>query len=210
MHNYPPFEMKDDEAKTAFIEDRRFANLVISGPDGPEAAHVPMLLKRGANGGFVLESHVAATNPVAKLAVGGTAALAIFNGADSYVTPSLYVSKTIHGKVAPTWNYIAVHARGRLEAFSEPDQLHAHLNDLTDLLEQGVEAPWAVSDAPESFVDAMVKAITGLRLSVESFEGIRKLNQNQRQNDREGVIAGLSQSSNLSSQLIAAEMSKDL
>lgn len=202
--------MKDDEAKSAFIEERRFANLVVSGLDGPEAAHVPMLLKRFADGGLMLESHVASSNPVARLAAGGTAALAIFNGVDTYITPSFYVSKKIHGKVAPTWNYMAVHAAGTLETFSEPNQLHAHLNDLTDVLERGAEAPWAVSDAPSEFVDAMVRAITGLRLRVDRLEGIRKLNQNQRQNDREGVISGLSRSENQSAQLVAAEMSKDV
>lgn len=202
--------MKDDEAKAAFIDERRFANLVLSGPEGPEVAHVPMLLKRDADGGLMLESHVASTNPVAKLAVGGTAALAIFNGVDTYITPSFYESKKIHGKVAPTWNYMAVHAVGTLETFTDAELLRGHLNDLTDVMERDVEQPWSVSDAPEPFVDAMVRAITGLRLKVSRLEGIRKLNQNQRQNDRDGVIAGLGRSENPFAQLVAAEMSKDL
>ena len=103
-----------------------------------------------------------------------------------------------------------MHAVGQLESFSDAESLRGHLNVLTDVMERDVAEPWSVSDAPGEFVDAMVRAITGLRLKVDRLEGIRKLNQNQRQNDRDGVIAGLSQSENPMSQLVAAEMSKDI
>jgi transcriptional regulator len=210
MHNYPPFEMKTDKDKAAFVASRRFGNLVVSGPSGPQAAHIPMLLRRDVEGRLTLEGHVAKSNPVAMLAETGVRALAIFNGVDAYVTPSLYPAKKVHGKVAPTWNYIAVQITGELCTFSDPVELRSQLEALTDEMEHGLPAPWAVSDAPEEFTARMLNAITGLRMVVETMEGVRKLSQNQRQPERDGVLAGLSQSDDPIARLVASEMSKEV
>jgi transcriptional regulator len=209
MHNYPPFEMRSDDDKAAFVAARRFCNLVVSGPNGPQAAHAPMLLRRADDGHLVLEGHLARSNPLADLAASGVRALAIFNGVDAYVTPSLYPSKKVHGKVAPTWNYIAVQVTGQLHAFTDAAQLRAQLEALTNVMEHGQPLPWTVSDAPEEFTAKLLNAITGVRMRVESIEGIRKLSQNQRQPERDGVYTGLSQSDDPVARLVAAEMSKE-
>ena len=44
---------------------------------------------------------------------------------------------------------------------------------------------------------------------VETMEGIRKLSQNQRQPERDGVLAGLSNSDDPAARLVAEEMSKE-
>ena len=210
MHNYAPFEMKSDDDKAAFVAARRFANLVVSGSNGPEAAHVPMILRNDAQGRLILEGHVARSNPLATLAANGVRALAIFNGVDAYVTPSLYPSKKVHGKVAPTWNYVAVQVTGELHTFEDAAQLRDQLEALTDTMEAGLPAPWAVGDAPPEFTAKLLNAITGVRMVVETMEGIRKLSQNQRQPERDGVLTGLSQSDDPVARLVASEMSKEV
>ena len=52
---------------------------------------------------------MAKANPQWKAAPIGDA-LAIFMGPDAYITPSWYASKKQHGRVVPTWNYLAVAA----------------------------------------------------------------------------------------------------
>ena len=47
----------------------------------------------------------------------------IFSGHDAYITPAFYASKAQHGKVVPTWNYVAVHAYGTLRFVSDPAAL---------------------------------------------------------------------------------------
>ena len=49
--------------------------------------------------------------------------MALFMGPDAYVSPSWYPSKQEHGKVVPTWNYVAVHAYGLVEFFDDADRL---------------------------------------------------------------------------------------
>ena len=210
MHNYAPFEMKSDDDKATFVAARRFANLFVTGPNGPEAAHVPMILRNDEQGRLILEGHVARSNPLATLAANGVRALAIFNGVDAYVTPSLYPSKKVHGKVAPTWNYVAVQVTGELHTFEDAAQLRDQLEALTDTMEAGLPAPWAVADAPPEFTAKLLNAITGVRMVVETMEGIRKLSQNQRQPERDGVLTGLSQSDDPVARLVASEMSKEV
>jgi transcriptional regulator len=205
MYTQPAFRMDEDSEMAAFIEARRFATLIVSGDDGPLAAHVPMIPLRDAAGRVTaLEGHVAKGNPVAASAADGKA-LAVFHGPDAYVTPSLYPSKREHGRAVPTWNYIAVQVRGRLETFSG-DELHRHVSALTDRMERDADAPWAVSDAPGDYVAKLLNAIVGVRLTVERIEGARKLSQNKSEPDRAGVQAGFSHSPHAAARDLAAEM----
>jgi transcriptional regulator len=209
MYTQPVFRMNDSDEAAAFIEARRFATLVIAGADGPEAAHIPMILNRDAGGRPVsLEGHVAKGNPVATIAAQGVRALAVFNGADAYVTPSLYLSKREHGRVVPTWNYVAVHAVGVATVFNDAASLQRQIERLTDMMESPSAAPWAVSDAPADYVAKMINGITGLRLAIENIEGMRKLSQNRPEGDRAGVLNGFAHSGDPAAQMLAQDMSR--
>ena len=189
MHSYPVFEMSQDECR-ALIAERRFATLVVNGANGPLVAHLPMILSQHSNGTHMLEGHIARTNPIAGIS-DETPALAIFNGPDAYVAAGFYPSKARHGRVAPTWNYIAVHASGPLSCFSGQQALVAHLEEMTSVLEQNEPAPWAVSDAPPGFAEGLSQGIMGVRMAILNLEGMEKLSQNSRPDDRAGVLDGL-------------------
>lgn len=210
MHAAPAFRMDDSDAMAAFIEARHFATLVVCGEEGPVAAHIPMIVNRDAMGAPIsLEGHVARNNPLATVADGPVRALAIFSGADAYVTPSLYLSKREHGKVVPTWNYIAVHVTGAVETFNDAGALLAQVNRITDMMEQPAAVPWKVSDAPDDYVAKMLNAITGVRLKIDAIEGIRKLSQNRSGADRAGVLNGFTHSNDHAARQLAAEMIKE-
>lgn len=209
MHAHPAFRMDDQSEMTAFIEARHFATLVVSGEAGPVAAHIPMILKRDAAGAPVtLEGHVARNNPLAAAAGGGVRALVIFTGADAYVTPSLYLSKREHGKVVPTWNYMAVHVTGSIETFDDANALHQQVSQITDMMEQPTAVPWKVSDAPDDYIAKMLNAITGVRITIAAIEGIAKLSQNRPEGDRAGVLNGFTHSNDHAARQLAAEMTK--
>ncbi len=190
MHNYSLFEMKGAAEQRAFISARRFANVIVNGSEGLLAAHIPLILLPQKDG-WLLEGHVARSN-LFGAAADGAQGLAIFNGADAYVAAGFYPSKTVHGKVAPTWNYQAVHAAGKMNTFSGESDLISHLVRLTNYLEADEPNPWTVEDAPDGFAEKLVPHIIGFRMKIETLEGIEKLNQNSREADRLGVINGLS------------------
>jgi transcriptional regulator len=209
MHAAPAFRMDDETEMATFIAARHFATLVVSGEPGPLAAHIPMLLNRDASGRPVtLEGHVARNNPIAAGVGGGARALAIFSGADAYVTPSLYLSKREHGKVVPTWNYMAVHVTGAISTFNDPGALHDQVSRITDMMEQPAAVPWKVTDAPDDYVAKMLGAIIGVRVTIESIEGIAKLSQNRPEADRAGVLNGFTHSPDPAARQLAAEMTR--
>jgi transcriptional regulator len=182
MYAPPSFRISERAALDALIGELRFATLVVNGPEGPVAAHLPLVLE-----GDRLVGHLARANPLARLLAPGLPALAVFVGPSAYVSPSWYATKREHGKVVPTWNYVAVQARGVIEPVTEAAALHAIVAQLTDVQEAGREHPWAVDDAPANFLAGMMKAIVGFRLTLTSLEGTAKVSQNRPEADREGV-----------------------
>ena len=115
----------------------------------------------------------------------------LFQGAESYITPSWYPSKQEHGKVVPTWNYVLVEVRGKPVVIEDPAWLLAQISELTDANEGKRPAPWAVSDAPEPYVAAQLKGIFGIELEITRIEGKWKTSQNRAEADRVGVAEGL-------------------
>ena len=119
--------------------------------------------------------------------------LVVFQGADTYVTPSWYASKAEHGKVVPTWNYAMVQARGSARIHDGAEWLGQQTDELTDRHESGRPAPWKVDDAPDAFVAAQLRGIIGIEITVVQLTGKWKVSQNRPEADRRGVHAGLKQ-----------------
>jgi transcriptional regulator len=167
------------------------ATLVTLTADGLIASHVPVLLDPDPAPYGTLLGHLARPNPQAKGAVAGTYALVIFQGPDAYITPSFYETKRQTGKVVPTWNYVAIHARGPVTFFNDTERLLQVVTRLTDREEGKRAAPWAVTDAPADFIDGMLKGIVGFSLPITRLEGKWKMSQNRPAEDRAGVVDGL-------------------
>src|SRR5690606_15948521 len=141
--------------------------------------------------------HLAKANPQCQALANGAQVMVIFSGADAYVSPSFYPAKAEHGKVVPTWNYIAIHAYGVAETFTDAARLLEVVSGLTDKHEAGRADPWAVADAPADYIEKMLGAIVGFTLPIERLEGKRKLGQNRSAADVEGVRGGLAASADL-------------
>lgn len=209
MYTPPAFKEDDPAILAEIIRTARLPMLVTATAAGPLATPLPLILDQSEGPHGVLYGHLARANPQWNTPAIGEA-LAIFPGPDAYVTPSWYASKAEHGKVVPTWNYVAVHAYGPVEFFDDVDRLHQAVSRLTDLHEGQRAEPWAVTDAPETFVRSQLKGIVGLRLPITRLEGKRKLSQNRPEADRRGVAEGLAQSEVESDREVARLIPVDL
>ena len=191
MYCTPAFKVEDIDENLDHIERSRLAMLVATGPDGPHVSHEPMVLDRTRGPHGLLAGHLAKANAQWQADAGGAPAVAVFPGPDTYITPSWYPSKQVHGRVVPTWNYTVVHARGPVRYIEDADWLRDNVSRLTDKFESRRAEPWAVSDAPDRFIDMQLKAIVGFELEITLLEGKRKTSQNREPEDRAGVVAGL-------------------
>src|SRR5690606_21738818 len=125
--------------------------------EGLEANHLPLLIDPDPAPYGTLLGHIARANPLWREFDGATEVLAVFQGPQTYVTPSWYPSKRENGKVVPTWNYAVVHARGRLVFHQDVEWLRTLVTRLTDTHESARVQPWRVTDAPDDYVAAMLK-----------------------------------------------------
>jgi transcriptional regulator len=184
------FRVEDVPEMHALMRARPFATLISAGPAGLYGSHLPTVLKDdGAYG--VVECHLARANPHCRDLAEGNEALMIFQGPECYITPNWYPSKAEHGKVVPTWNYAVVHATGRPEVMKEKAWLLRHVTELTAQQERTEAKPWALSDAPDSYIDVMLRGIVGFRFAITRLEGKWKMSQNREAIDQEGVVHGL-------------------
>lgn len=205
---YLPAHFKMDElaAIHAAMRASRLATLVTATSDGLLATPLPLILDENEGEHGTLYGHVARPNPQWNTPAIGEA-MAIFAGPDAYVTPSWYATKAEHGKVVPTWNYVAVHAYGRAEFFEDADRLLAVVTRLTSLHEQSRDEAWQVSDAPADFIKAQLRGIVGFRMPITRIDAKRKMSQNRKLEDRAGVVAGLSGSDDPVDREVAAMIS---
>ena len=190
---YLPSQFREDRVPVLHdaMDAAGLVTLVTVDTGGLDASHVPMLLDRSAGSLGTLYGHIARPNPQWRAAAPDLAALAVFLGPDAYVTPSWYETKPRTGKVVPTWNYVAVHAHGRVRFFDDEDRLLMLVTKLTEAREASRSHPWAVSDAPAEFIRAHLQGIVGFELPIAKLEGKWKMSQNRPAEDRAGVVQGL-------------------
>lgn len=210
----PRFNAMTDPAEAlALVTSVGAAELVTTGPDGyPWATRLPVVCDDEQ---ARLLLHMARANPHWKAIEevagdDGVPALVVVTGPEAYVSPRWYAAKSEHGRVVPTWNYSAVHVRGRVHVRHDAVWLRGAVTRLADLNEGPAkhfgEQPWAITDAPEKYVAGQLRAIVGIELVVEEIEGKAKLSQNRSDADRVGVVDGLRREGGAREGLVADAM----
>jgi transcriptional regulator len=187
MHPNPVYRQASAGDNLAFARARSFGLLSVNGEDGPLLSHVPFLL---ADDGASADLHLVRSNPItAALTTHLRACLAV-SGPDAYISPDWYAMDD----QVPTWNYVAVHLRGRLERM--PD---AALPDLLARQSAALEARlapkkiWTLDKMPDEALRRHMRMIVPVRLHVDSVDGTWKLAQNKPEAARIGAadnIAG--------------------
>ncbi len=191
MYNPAAFKEERVPVLHQLIRDHPLATLVVLGPGGLVANHVPMLVDADPGPLGTLRAHVARANPLWQTLSPEVQALAVFQGPEGYITPSWYRAKAESGKVVPTWNYAVVHAHGPLRAIEDQEWLRRLVGDLTDSRERGRPGPWHVTDAPDDYIARQLGSIVGLEMRLTRLEGKWKMSQNRPAADRAGVVQGL-------------------
>ena len=204
MYTPTQFQENRPEILQQFMERFPLAVLVGATAGGIQASHIPLLYEAADGSHGKLKGHVARANPMWRELKTGAEVLAIFQGASHYISPNWYPSKVEHGKVVPTWNYTAVHARGRISWIHDPEWLRSFVGTLTERHERSSPSPWKISDAPSAYIEQMLRAIVGFEIALESLSGKWKLSQNRSAADRAGVVAALSASPDAASRGMAA------
>jgi transcriptional regulator len=198
-----PFFQPDRAASLAFAKARGFGTICAVDRAGPVASALPFCLDYLNDGTPAVAFHVARGNALAALADGTSNWLIAVNGADTYVSPHWYASPD----QVPTWLYQAVHLTGPVRAMSE-QELADHLDALSTKFESWLapKPPWTTAEMTAGRREAMMKAIVGLKMTVENIEGSFKLNQHKSDVDHAAIATELSRQSNADAQAIGKQM----
>lgn len=182
MHPNPAFRTSTEQEALRIASARGFGVLSVNGPEGPIAAHIPFELGQGE--AFL---HLARSNPIARAGLPMPALLAV-SGPDAYVSPDWYGD----ADQVPTWNYVAVHLRGTLEALPS-ELLRPHLERMSQHFEAQL-APkpiWTMGKMSDEAITRLTRMILPFRLVIERVESTVKLNQNKTEAQRAGAALGI-------------------
>ena len=160
---------------------------------GLVANHIPFEVDSDPAPFGKLRGHIARANSLWRDFTPEVEALVIFQGPDTYISPSWYPTKNVSGEVVPTWNYAVVHAHGPLRIIDDATWLREFVTKLTNRYEAGRSDPWQVTDAPSDFIEKQLGAIVGIEIPITRMLGKWKVSQNRLPQDRDGAVEGLSQ-----------------
>lgn len=184
MHPNPAFRQEPEFLNLHLARKRGFGTLVLNGDPLPLVSHVPFALD---DAGREAELHLVRSNPIARAVTEATPAVIAVSGPDGYVSPDWYGDPA----QVPTWNYVAVHLRGKLIP-GDPQTMRDHLEKVSAQFEERLpKRPWTVDKMPEDTLERMMRQILPFRFEIEEVDGTWKLNQNKTDSARESAAEAI-------------------
>jgi len=203
MYKLKYFTEEDNEKMIAFMEENSFALITGMGDEYPVATQVPLDIKI-ENDKIFLTGHIMKNTDHHKAFLKNENVLAIFSGPHCHVSASWYPNPV----QASTWNYMTVHAKGKIR-FGDEAQTKKIVEGLTNKYEKP-DSPAAFSKLSNEYVDRLVKAIIAFTIKVETLDNVFKLSQNHDEETRQSIIEHLRKNGSDNEKAIAEEMEQRL
>ncbi|MEZ5346319.1 MAG: FMN-binding negative transcriptional regulator [Pyrinomonadaceae bacterium] len=193
------FREEDEETLIAFMREFNFATVVTAENEVPTATHLPFIIEK-RDDKLVLLAHLAKGNPHWK-EFKDDKILVIFQEPHAYISPLLYGEK---GNV-PTWNYVAVHAYGKIKLLQTPEENLQFLEKMVEAFDPDYfKTDW--NEIAGGIKLNMAKGVIAFEIEVTDLQGKKKLNQNKPGKTAENVIEAFSKSSDNNERLISRFM----
>lgn len=192
MYTQPLFQPEDPAECHRLMRAYPLATVVALTDAGPEAHLLPLeWVARGAHG--QLRGHVAREHTLCQTVCETAQVLAVFQTPNAYISPRWYVNGQRSGRLAPSWNYAAVEARGAIRFIDDSHWMRAHLHALTDSQEAHRAQPWSLQEASPSFVEDAARRLVGFEIDIAHLGGKRFLSQQRTPADRQSLVHHLRQ-----------------
>lgn len=192
------FAETNEEKLIEFMREFNFATLITAENDVPFATHLPFIIETRADK-IYLQAHLAKANPHWQQ-FENKDVLVIFQEPHAYISPLNY-EKTEN---VPTWNYIAVHAYGRIKTFPPVENLILLEKQVKAFDQKYFETNW--QQISDEYKTNLAKGVVAFEIEVTDLQGKKKLNQNKTGKDANNVIEALEKSDNEQEKLIAKYM----
>jgi transcriptional regulator len=204
MYKFPYYTEADTEKVIAFMKKTSFASIIGHGDLYPAATHIPLEVEIAEDGKIFLSGHLMKKTDHHIAFTKNENVLVIFNGPHAHISASWYTNPVM----GSTWNYMVVHAKGKIR-FKDEQGTYEAVKAITNKYESA-ESVASFDKLPQEYVDGMVKAIVGFTIEVESIENTFKLSQNRDEASQRNIIEQLRKRTDRNAAAIADEMEKRL
>jgi transcriptional regulator len=203
MYKFSYYTEQDREKIIAFMKANPFAFITGTGEKYPVATQIPLEIKIEDDKIF-LQGHIMRKTDHHLAFEKNNNVLVLFTGPHCFVSASWYTNPS----VGSTWNYITVHAKGKM-TFMNEEETKIAVKTVSDKFE-GTQTDGAFDKLPKEYIDHMMKAIVGFTIKVELLDNIFKLSQNRDKVSQKNIIEQLKKRGDDNSVMIAEEMERRL
>jgi transcriptional regulator len=202
MYKQTYFTEADSAKVIDFMKANSFAIITGMGEQYPVASHIPLTIDVKDNGKILLTGHLMKKTDHHLAFEKNEQVLVIFNGPHTYVSASWYSDP----QVASTWNYMTVHAKGKIK-FTDEEGTYQAIKNITNKYE-GTDSAASFDQLPKEYVMKHLQAIVGFSIEVESLDHVFKLSQNHSTENRKSIEDHLLARGDEHASAIAEEMKK--
>ena len=204
MYDISYFKEKEKAEIIAFMKENSFAIITGMGENFPVATQIPLEVEE-KDGKLFLHGHIMKKTDHHLAFEKNNNVLVLFTGPHCYVSASWYNNP----QTASTWNYMTVHAKGKI-IFTDDDGTYEAVKSITNKYE-GTATKAAFNNMPKEYVLPLIKAIVGFSIEIEKLENVFKLSQNKKYDEQLNIITQLrARNSNYDDLQIAGEIEKRL
>ena len=178
---YPPKHHQDNDRNHIIevIKTYPLATIISVKNNEPLITHLPLIFKDDK-----LVGHIDIYNPQTQLLKDNNNITILFYGPQCYISPSIYTTTQL-----PTWNYIRLHLKGKVNAIESTEALKASLISMTEFLEAPDHKYTLEANNPR--LDANLNYIKLFEITIDTWEGKFKLSQDKHPKDIENARAEL-------------------
>ena len=180
--NYPPKHHQEAHLENIITTIKAYplATLITIENDMPIVTHLPLLFETVPNSLGKLIGHIDRNNPQVVQLQQTKECTVIFNGPQTYISPSIYSTKQL-----PTWNYIKVHLKGIPKIIEDNEFVKSSIVTMTEILE-GAHPKYALKqDDPR--MASLIDYIVGFEITITGWEGKYKLSQDKLKIDQDAA-----------------------
>lgn len=179
MYIPKPFEQNDLKKISGFLQQYPFGILISTENNRPVATHIPFVMKQEGEK-LVLYSHFSKANTQGQT-LDQEEVLCIFSEPHAYISPQLYNNQD----QAPTWNYIAVHAYGKVEKKTKYEEVLSILEEMIHTFDPVYQERWPQVSA--DYKQKMIKGIIAFRIEVTDLQAKEKMSQNKKLEEQKRI-----------------------
>ncbi len=191
MYIPKPYAETRPEAIERIVARIGFGMLITGSDESRLVTHLPFIFSPDEGPHGTLRAHLARANGHSKQ-LENSPAMVVFQGPHAYVSPTWSAG----AMQVPTWNYVAVHAHGRVTVMTA-EELRASLGALVAHFEAKYGSSWSIDALSPSSLTSHLAAIVGITIRLDRLEAKQKLSQNIPVEARRSLLAVLSSHASL-------------